>query len=651
MIKARLAHKFLLAGIFMLAIGALLLDTTWMAPIIERRIAAETGRDVHIGDVKLRVGRCLRITVEELRVSNPDWAKTRDLIDSQRLSGCAAWPALFVGRLDFEESIVDTMQLGLEREGDRVTWEMDEKADEGPGRVSARHISVVDSRVLFRDENENTELVIDVSGGIGNADTLRLEASGRVRDAPMEISATTPARLPDDDAPAQVSARAVMGKTTASAEGHFSQMSLEGMDIELTVAGDDMSSINQLGINLPATPPYKLHGRLTYSGDTWNFSPFEGRIGDSDIRGELAYSVREPRPLLSANIDAELLDFDDLGPMVGAPPKTRAGETASDAQKAQAEQVAARGRVLPISPLGVAKLPRMDADVRFRADRVLRPNALPLTGLNGHLLIEDGTLRLQPLEFEIAGGRVTSQIVVEGRTDPPRTSLSADVDSLELARMFPKLDQQNAAAGRLFGHVKLTAHGDSIASMAGSSNGEVTLLVNGGHMSALLLEMAGLDAGESLLILLTRGDEPVPLRCAIADFNLENGQATPELAVVDTTDTVFIVDGAVILDEEELDLTVTPQPKDRSIPAVRTPLLISGHFSDPAVKPQASQLLARGGAAVLLALVNPLLAVIPLIETGPGKDSDCAAFARLAQREGVNAQSRVSDYHNTEVWL
>jgi hypothetical protein len=38
-------------------------------------------------------------------------------------------------------------------------------------------------------------------------------------------------------------------------------------------------------------------------------------------------------------------------------------------------------------------------------------------------------------------------------------------------------------------------------------------------------------------------------------------------------------------------------------------------------------LYARVGSAVLLGtLVNPLAALIPLIETGPGKDADCGAL-------------------------
>lgn len=634
----RFAHKVALGSLLVLALGAALLaDTDWLAPLVERRIAAQTGRHAQINSIELRVGRCLHIAVSGVRIANPEWAESPNLVDARRLGGCAAWLGLLAGRLDFKEATIDTLHLGLEREGDRVTWSMEERKETGTRRATARHISVVDSRVFFRDRGEQTALDVGVSGGVGAGDELHLNASGRFRGARLQLSASTPAQFPSEESPTPITAEAVMGATTANATGHFTQLGLDSMDVELSLAGDDLSALNRLGITLPGTPPYKLEGRLEYTAPRWSFSSFEGAIGDSDIRGELSYTVRKPRSLLRADVHARLLDFDDLGPLVGAPPKTKGGETASPEQKAQAGQLAQHGRVLPTRALGMSQWPRMDADVRFRADRVQRPKAVPLDGLSAHLRIDDGSLSLHPLTFEIAGGHVATDIVIDGKSDPPHGSLTADIKNLDLERLLPELEQQRAAAGELYGRVKLEATGDSIASLAARTNGEITLMVNGGHVSALLLEMAGLDAGESLLILATRGDEPVDLRCAILDFNLQDGQASPELAVVDTVDTVFMLEGAVALGEETLDLTLTPQPKDVSLPVLRSPLSITGHFVDPDVKPVATPLLARGGAAVALALVNPLLAVIPLIETGPSRDSDCAAFARIAKGEGVTA--------------
>jgi len=38
--------------------------------------------------------------------------------------------------------------------------------------------------------------------------------------------------------------------------------------------------------------------------------------------------------------------------------------------------------------------------------------------------------------------------------------------------------------------------------------------------------------------------------------------------------------------------------------------------------------------------LNPLLAVIPFIETGPGEDSDCGQLMKRVKSEGVKASAQ-----------
>jgi hypothetical protein len=76
--------------------------------------------------------------------------------------------------------------------------------------------------------------------------------------------------------------------------------------------------------------------------------------------------------------------------------------------------------------------------------------------------------------------------------------------------------------------------------------------------------------------------------------------------------------------------------------SARSPLNVTGTFKDPSFTPDVKALAARGGAAVLLGtLLTPLAALIPLIEWGPGKDSDCsgliAATTREMKRQGAQA--------------
>jgi hypothetical protein len=166
--------------------------------------------------------------------------------------------------------------------------------------------------------------------------------------------------------------------------------------------------------------------------------------------------------------------------------------------------------------------------------------------------------------------------------------------------------------------------------MVAALEGRVYLAMGPGRISNLLLEAIGLDAGEVVRLFAT-GDRIIDLRCAVANFGVNEGVAKSEALVIATDDTNVMGTGEVDLDEERLDLTMYVAPKDMSPVSFRAPLHVRGTFKDPQVRPDVGVLAAKGGAALLLGLVNPVLALVPLIETGPGTDSSCGELVQQAK--------------------
>ena len=191
-----------------------------------------------------------------------------------------------------------------------------------------------------------------------------------------------------------------------------------------------------------------------------------------------------------------------------------------------------------------------------------------------------------------------------------------------------------ASIGTLYGRAKLNGRGESVADLLGTSNGSLALAVNGGQVSLLLVELLGLDLAEAITLLGTRNRQ-IALRCAVADLTVKEGVAIPQAFVIDTTDTVVTVTGPIDLRRERLDLVFRPEPKDYSIFALRSPIHLQGAFKDPAVRPEPGPIVTRVAGAALLAAVNPLLALLPFIETGPGKDSDCAKLLAQVRAKGA----------------
>lgn len=192
------------------------------------------------------------------------------------------------------------------------------------------------------------------------------------------------------------------------------------------------------------------------------------------------------------------------------------------------------------------------------------------------------------------------------------------------------------SAGLVGAHVRLKGTGNSIATMLAGASGEMGFAISGGELSNLLVEIMGLDGGE-IIKFLAGGDQKTAIRCGVASFKVSDGLATSEVLVFDTDDTNIGGSGSINLKDETLNLRLSPRPKDVSILSVRTPIYLHGPFSGPSVSLEKGRLATRAGAAVLLGLINPLAALIPLIETGPGKDANCADLLQLVEKARAEA--------------
>ncbi|MBC8023617.1 MAG: AsmA family protein, partial [Burkholderiales bacterium] len=417
---------------------------------------------------------------------------------------------------------------------------------------------------------------------------------------------------------------------------------LRALDVKLRLEGRTLKDLHKVtGIVLPDTPPYSIAGRLRREGESFVFDPFNGRIGDSDIAGAVTYSRGAKRPLFKADLRSKLLDFDDLGPLVGAPPKTGAGETASPEQRAKAQQMKASTRVLPRTPFITEKWDDMDADVKLVASRVQRPKQLPIDSLSTHLVLKDGVMRLEPLTFGVAGGKVVSRVTIDSRASPPLGDIRAEVEGLQLAKLFPTLKSMEDAFGKMYGSADLKGRGASIGELLATSNGTMVMTASGGRVSDLLTQLLEIDVAKAAMLLGTTKQQ-VDLRCAVGTFNVKDGVAATESFIVDTSETLVKVEGKIDLDEERLDLETRGRGKSPSALTLRTPVVLQGSFKKLSVHPKPGPLTAQMVVAGALAVVNPALAIVPFLDPGKKQDADCDKLIAEARRKGAMRPTKVA---------
>ncbi|HLX01926.1 MAG TPA: AsmA family protein, partial [Trinickia sp.] len=423
------------------------------------------------------------------------------------------------------------------------------------------------------------------------------------------------------DRPFPLQAQVRIGDTHLALVGTLTDPThLAALDLRLWLAGASLAHLYSItGITLPQTPPYatdgRLIGRFKKGGNEFTYENFTGRVGGSDINGSMTYTGREPRPLLSGELVSNVLQFSDLAPIIGADTsssKARRGDTVKQPA----------GRVLPAEPFQTDRWKAIDADVKFTGKRIVKDADLPITDLYTHVVMQDGVLSLEPLDFGVAGGTLSSTIHLDGSAAPLKGRFTTSARHLKLKQLFPSVKTMQSALGEVNGDAALSATGNSPAALAATSTGEVKAVVTQGTISRFLMEAAGLNVANVVYEKMF-GSQDVKINCAAADFVATNGVLDSRVFALDTEDAIINIDGHVDLRDESMDLGIHPHTKGFRVFTLRSPLYVKGTFKDPHVGVDAGALALRAGAMVGLGLINPFAALLPLIAPSNNKPLPC----------------------------
>ncbi|HDR9869753.1 TPA: AsmA family protein [Burkholderia cenocepacia] len=469
-----------------------------------------------------------------------------------------------------------------------------------------------------------------------------LKVDGRYKNVPINGTGKVGGVLAiqDTSRPFPLQADVKAGDTRLAIVGTLTDpMHLAALDLRLWLQGTSMSHLYQLtGITLPDTPPYATEGRLIGNfkphASTFRYENFNGRVGGSDLGGTLTWAQREPRPKLSGELVSNLLQFSDLAPVIGA-------DTAASKAKRGDTTRQPPDRVLPVATFRTERWSAIDADVKFTGRKLIKSPQLPITNLYTHILLQDGVLSLEPLQFGVAGGTLATNAHLDGSRTPLKGRFTLAARHLKLKQLFPTQKVMQTALGEINGDASLSATGNSPAALAATSTGEVKALITNGRISRLLMEAAGLNVANVVYEKLF-GNRDVNINCAAIDFAANDGMLDPKVFALDTDDALINVDGPINLRDESLDLKIHPHTKGFRIFSLRSPLYAKGTFKNPKVGVDAGALALRAGAMVGLGLINPFAALIPLIAPSNNRDVPCSELfgqmkAKAAQQAAKKA--------------
>jgi len=576
---------------------------------ISRAVTNATGRELVIdGKIRTVWSRVHpRFRVERVRFANPDWAREDYLFSADAVEAEVRLLPLLRGLVVLPQVHLEGAEVNLEQDEEgRRNWILDTQRDneKKDSRVSIERLTLDQGHLGYADAALDIDLQADLNtdetgvvfAAIGTYQGLDFSASGH---AGQVLS------LRDESSPFPLKAEARIGDTRVKVDGTITGLvGLKAIDTRVSVSGKTMEELYWIvNVALPSTKPYSTTGHLTRKGTLVRYDDFTGKVGGSDIAGFLQVDTAGKRPVMQGDLQSKVVDLADLGVIVGTDEPKEDG-------------------VLPDRPFDPARWDSVDADVRIKAGTIRRPEQLPLQNLSARIQMKDRVLTLNPLEFGIAGGKFAGPVRLDGRKDTIAAELQMRVQKLQLGELFPTIKSNKASVGDIGGLVELKGVGNSVAQMLGSSSGKIGFFMDGGEISQFMMELVALDVWGVAKVKL-QGDKPVDVRCAVADFAVKDGVMNTNAFVFDTAIVKVEGGGTINLKNEEMDLKLNPRPKDSSVASLNSPLYVRGTFSHPRPSPDVGRLAAKGVGAVVMGIINPLLAVLPLVKQGKGEDSPC----------------------------
>ncbi len=618
----------------------LLFDWNWLRGPIGRWASNEYDREIALrGDLDVELFSWTPgVVVNDLKFGGPDWASEADTARVERIEARFRLRRLFAGQIEMPLLAITRPEMVLiSTEDGRKSWALKpDEPDTGEGlklplinRLIIRdgHISLdardrditleaaVSAREATGADDQTSGFLLTGEGAInGSPLTLRIEGGPFInirRDRPYRFEATLSG-----------------ARSRLVADGAITRpFDLGGFTSTLSLQGQDLNDLYLLtGLTLPNTPRYRLSGALERDDAVWTFNDVSGRVGASDLSGDVRVDAGD-RLRVEAQLASQRLDIDDLLAILGA-------DTRTDAAGAQTTTVASGagpGKLLPDAPLQVDRLRTMDGELTYRAASV-KANDLDIRAVRLGAVLQDGILDLDPVSFAFDRGELNGTARINATRDPPYSAIDFRLAGYPLESIIPARDGSAPLRGRALGRARLEGPGSSIHHFAASSKGSISLVVPQGQMRAAFAELLGINASAGLLKLFSGDQSSAAIRCAVADFDVTNGVADAKTFVVDTDVVLATGTGSIDLGEEAVTLRIDGESKKPRLLRVWAPITVNGPLTGPSIGVDVGSVVAQGGiVGALAAVVAPVAALLAFVDPGLAEDADCGGLIASAR--------------------
>lgn len=248
-------------------------------------------------------------------------------------------------------------------------------------------------------------------------------------------------------------------------------------------------------------------------------------------------------------------------------------------------------RFLSDAPLPFDVLRRADADLQIALNDVIWHGAA-YRAVNGRLLVQDGRLRLEPLQAQVPGGAIQALVLADAAGPTPTVVAELRAAGMAAGPLLAAFGAPDLTAGRVDTDIQLKGTGASLRTIVASLDGHAGLaMVDGELDNRWLVGLFG-DALRGVPVEL-KGRSAV--RCLAVRFDMAGGKATARALLLDTSRLHVAGEGSMNLVDETLDLRL-----QTLVRLGGTSIAVPVHLAGPWRSPRPQVAIGGGGQGALV---------------------------------------------------
>ena len=595
--------------------------------LVARQVEQATGRTLTIkGNIALALSLTPTLVADDLSLANVPGGSRPEMVAVKRLEVQLELLPLLSSQVKIDRLILNGADILLEMDkGGHGNWDFNPPdmsaapatAGGVPPLPEIDLVQIRNSRVTYLEGASRRNLDIEKLDAETKGGRVELALAATIGKVPVTVKGSIGApQLLAGGAPYPFDVLVTTGATSATVKGAVGDIAeMNGLAADISAKGRSLSELNALAdLDLPSLGPYSLDAKVVDIQGGYRFSPFALAMGGSHMDGDVAITFGQ-RPKIAADLSSERIDLKDFGVAPGG------GGGPDD------------GRVFPADPLPFKALRDTDADLKLKAQELVRGSAVFREAKLAASLTA-GKLAIRPFSAGIQGGTLVAILTVDANRVPAAVSLDMTDNNVEAGSLMQMLTGERVlTSGRAQLKITAAGSGNSLRALMAGLSGRFDYDMGTGNIDNAYAKIFLADL--FTLVSFGKSGSSSNVKCIAARFDISRGLATSRQLAMETKGAIILGKGTINLASETLDIHLVPYATSANLANFAVPMQVAGSLQNPRVSPDAAAIARGAVGTVITAPLTALNSLGGMVGIGGSDDPAHCGAAAAAPGKGV----------------